>query len=53
MRGGGVSSNVLALMELILILALVFGFGFWQLRALKKDTPPKETPREDGRDEDG
>ena len=40
-------SGILGLIELLLIVGLVFGFGFWQLYTLKRDK--RERPRPDPR----
>jgi hypothetical protein len=41
----GVDSNILGLVELLLIVGLVFGFGLWQLYTLRRDK--REPPRRD------
>ncbi len=39
-------SSILGLIELLVILAIVFGIGFSQLRSLKRDHRPRD--RDDG-----
>ena len=45
------SSNLLGLIELLLVFGAVFGFGFWQLRSLRRlrerDQGRHEKPRDD------
>ncbi len=44
------SGNQLALIELLLVFGAVLGFGFWQLRILKRIRDREPDQREDSRD---
>ena len=47
-------SSILGLIELLLIVGLVFGFGFWQLYTLPRDRRdrPRPEPRRNPEHED-
>jgi hypothetical protein len=42
--------DILLLLELLLIVGVVFGFGFWQLASLRRDRKEQEKSRKNGGD---
>ena len=40
--------DILLLLELLLIVGAVFGFGFWQLASLRRDKRERERASPDG-----
>ncbi len=47
------SSNLRGLIELLLIVVIVFGFGLYQLHSLRRDKQGRKPPRRDSSDREG
>jgi hypothetical protein len=48
-----VDSGVVKLIELLVIVGAVFGFGFWQLASLKRDKKEREKDQRSRQDSGG